>query len=81
MASGGQRQQVFLGEEIAHRRKYSEETARQVDEEVKRIVDEAYQRASTMLGENREILDRVADLLLEKEEVSGEEVLNLIDGK
>jgi cell division protease FtsH len=77
LALGGQRQHVFLGEEIAQRREYSEETARQVDEEIKTILDESYERASSTLKEYREALDRVADALLAREEILGEEVAEL----
>jgi len=78
MALGGRRQQVFLGEEIAHRREYSEATAREVDEEIKLIVDEAYQRARETLQTHRHKLDAVADALLEREEIPGDEVLRLV---
>jgi len=81
MASGGQRQQVFLGEEIAQRPKYSEATARQVDEEVQRILEESYQRASQMLQENRAGLDRVAEQLLEREEILGDDVAGIVQGR
>jgi cell division protease FtsH len=69
---------VFLGEEIAQRREYSEETARQVDEEIRAILDESYERASITLEEYREALDQVADALLQREEIPGKEVAELI---
>lgn len=78
MAFGDERQQVFLGEEIAQRRDYSEMTAREVDEEIKSILEAAYMRARSTLEENREGLDRLAEALLEREEVPGEEVLELL---
>jgi cell division protease FtsH len=78
LAFGGERQHVFLGEEIAQRREYSEETAHQVDEEIKAILDESYERAWTTLKAYRDALDLVADALLEREEVLGEEVFELI---
>ena len=78
MAAGGERRQVFLGEEIAHQRQYSEATAREVDEEVKSIVEQAYDRARETIEERRDVLDRVADLLKEREEITGEEVLELL---
>ncbi len=81
VALGGQRQQVFLGEEIAHRREYSEETAREVDEEVRNILEEAYQRAVEALETHRQELDAVAEALLEKEEIPGEEVVRLVKGE
>jgi cell division protease FtsH len=81
VALGGEREQVFLGEEIAHRRNYSETTAREVDEEIKRILGAAYRRASEVLNQYREELDAVADALLSKEEIAGEEVLRLVNSE
>ncbi len=78
MAAGGQRRQVFLGEEIAHQKNYSEATAREVDEEVKAIVDGAYARAKETIESHRDILDRVAELLKEHEEIEGAEVTELL---
>jgi hypothetical protein len=75
---GGRREQVFLGEEIAQRREYSEMTAREVDEEIKAILEESYERAVGTLQEHRSELDRVADALLESEEIPGDKVLELI---
>jgi cell division protease FtsH len=79
MALGGRREQVFLGEEIAQRREYSERTAREIDEEIKAILDQAYGRATETLKAHREGLERLADALLEKEEIPGERVTELID--
>lgn len=55
-----------------------EDTARKIDEEVKNILDDSYQRAVNTLQEYREALDRLADALVEKEEIPGEDVLSLI---
>lgn len=79
VALGGRREQVFLGEEIAQRREYSEQTAREIDEEIKAILDQAYDRAASTLKEHRDKLERLADALLEKEEIPGDEVLALIE--
>lgn len=76
---GGENQQVFLGEQIGQQRHYSEETAREVDEEIKSILDEAYTRAKDTLKTYREQLDELAQALLEKEELTGKEVLKLFD--
>jgi cell division protease FtsH len=57
---------------------YSEETARLIDEEVKRIVDGAYGRAKTLLQENQDRLKALNSVLLEKEVLSGEEVKHLL---
>jgi cell division protease FtsH len=78
LALGGRSEQVFLGEEIAQRREYSEMTAREIDEEIKAILEESYERAVSTLQEHRSELDRVAEALLESEEIPGEKVLELI---
>lgn len=78
VAYGGQREQVFLGEEITQRRDYSETTAHEVDEETRKILTEAYERARDLLVENREGLDRLVDQLLEDEVLSGEKVLEIL---
>jgi cell division protease FtsH len=78
LALGGQRQHVFLGEEIAQGRDYSEATARQVDKEIRAILDESYERALGTLRKYREALDVVADALLTREEIPGEEVVELV---
>jgi cell division protease FtsH len=78
IALGSQRGEVFLGEEIGHRREYSEATAREIDEEVSAILEEAYDQAVALLEDHREGLDRVADSLLENEEISGNLVLELV---
>ncbi len=75
---GGGEEQVFLGEEIAKRRDYSESTAREVDEEVKAILNEAFTRAKDTLQDHREGLEKVVERLLEVEEIPGEEVLDLL---
>jgi len=67
-----------LGYGLFQRPEYSEATARQVDEEIKKILKEAYDRAVDVLREHRDGLDRVANDLLEKEEVPGKEVLALV---
>jgi cell division protease FtsH len=81
LALGGAREHVFLGEEIGERRQYSEVTAREVDEEIRAVVDQAYKRAEKTLREHRDGLDRVADALLEHEEIPGDKVLELLGMK
>ncbi len=73
-ASGGPQEQVFLGEEIARQRDHSEETAREADQAVRRILDGAWERATETLEAHRHALDGVAELLLEREEITGREV-------
>ena len=71
---------VFLGDEIAKGREYSEVTAREVDEEIRRISENAFQRAVDTLTEHREAFDQLADMLVQREEVPGKDVLELVDG-
>ena len=71
-------EQVFLGREIAQHRDYSESTAQKIDEEINKLIKDAYQRATDVLNENVDILHKLADLLLEKETVLGKELDELI---
>jgi cell division protease FtsH len=71
---------VFLGEELAKGREYSDQTAREVDEEIRRITEDAFQRAVDTLNENRDAFDRLASMLIEREEVPGKDVLQLVRG-
>ncbi|WP_263821380.1 ATP-dependent zinc metalloprotease FtsH [Salinibacter sp.] len=71
---------VFLGEEIAKGREYSDDTAREVDEEIRRISENAFRRAVETLTENRDAFDQLAEMLIEREEVSGKDVLKLVNG-
>ena len=70
---GTDQDEVFLGRGFAQEKSYSEETAGIIDEEIKRIIDWAYERATTILKENRDKLDKVAAVLMEKEKITGEE--------
>ena len=72
---------IFLGREIAQHRDYSEATAIEIDREVKRFVDEAYDRAMTMLKEHREELESIAEALLQREVLDGKEVQALLEGR
>jgi cell division protease FtsH len=78
-APGGQKEQVFLGEEISRSREYSEETARKVDGAVHELVETAHARAREVLESYRAVLDEVADILLEREEVGGDEVMEMLE--
>jgi cell division protease FtsH len=80
LALGGPRQHVFLGEEIGRPREYSEATAREIDEEVTRILNEAFERASGTLREHEQQLDALSGLLLEKEVLEGREVIEVLRG-
>ena len=78
---GKKEEQIFLGREIAQHRDFSEETARQIDLEVRRLIDEAYQSAHTLVEEHSEAMHRIAAALLERETIDAEEIRMLIDGK
>jgi cell division protease FtsH len=77
---GRREEQVFLGRDIARHQDYSEDTAIHIDQEVKRIVEQNYSRARTILSENRPVLERIAAALLEREVLDAEEVRMLIEG-
>jgi len=78
---GKKEEQIFLGREIAQHRDFSEETARQIDLEVRRLIDEAYQSAHGIVETNADAMHRIAAALLERETIDAEEVKMLIDGK
>ena len=69
---------MFLGRDIAAERDFSEDTAAAIDEEVSLLVAEAHRRATEVLSANRAVLDRLADLLVEKETVDAEELQELL---
>jgi len=78
---GKKEEQIFLGREIAQHQDYSESTAVLIDQEVKRIVLQAYERAKEVVRGNRDALIRVAEALLEYEVLDGEEVAALVKGE
>ena len=69
----GGHEEVFLGRDFTSQRSYSEETAAEIDREVKSIVDRAYENAKQILEDNRNYLEQVASILMEKEKMSAEE--------
>src|SRR5881398_3119141 len=81
LAYGKKDEAIFLGREIAQHRDYSEDTAIQIDKEVKRIVNGGYEKAKNILGKNRDILERIAQALLEREVIDANEVKLLMEGK
>lgn len=70
---GDDSEEVFIGRDLAHTRSYGELVAGEIDQEVKRIVDECYARAKSIILEHRDVLDSCAKLLLEKEKIGREE--------
>ena len=81
MAIGDTEHEVFLGREIGSRRQVSESVQQNVDAEVKRLLDEAYVSAMKMLEENRPLLERIAEALLERETLDREDIDLLAAGK
>ncbi|WP_300787663.1 ATP-dependent zinc metalloprotease FtsH [uncultured Desulfovibrio sp.] len=81
LAIGETGEEVFIGREWVQNKNYSEDTARLVDAEVKRIVEEAHARCHSLLQENLEILHRIARALLERETITGEELDLLMEDK
>jgi cell division protease FtsH len=78
LSFGKKEEQIFLGREISQHRDYSEDTAIQIDREVRRIVEEGYSRAVTILEENRDSLVRLAEALLEYETLDRNDVEAII---
>jgi len=72
--------EVFIGRDLAHTRAYGENIAGVIDQEIKRIIDECYQKSKEILMEHETILHRCADLLLEKEKISRDEFEALFEG-
>jgi cell division protease FtsH len=79
IAFGQKEEHIFLGREIAQHRDYSEQTAIQIDGEVRRIVDGAYQTARRILQEHEALLHQIAAALLEKETLEGKDIDAIID--
>ena len=77
----GDNEEIFVGRDFQTKASYSEETARSIDEEVRRIVNEAYDKAIRLLTENRNYLDVMARLLIERETIYTDEVNMIIEGK
>ena len=71
--------EVFIGRDLAHTRGYSESVATRIDAEIKRIVDECYIKAKEIIKENEDVLNKCAELLLEKEKISRSEFEALFD--
>ena len=81
LAYGKKDEAIFLGREITQHSDYSEDTAIQIDKEVKRIVNGGYENAKRLLSTNRETLERIAQALLEREVIDANEVKMLMEGK
>uniref|UniRef100_B8HXM3 ATP-dependent zinc metalloprotease FtsH n=1 Tax=Cyanothece sp. (strain PCC 7425 / ATCC 29141) TaxID=395961 RepID=B8HXM3_CYAP4 len=74
----GQTGEVFLGRDLMSRSEYSEEIAARIDAQVRELVQHAYEQAIRLMRENREVIDRLVDLLVEKETIDGEEFRQIV---
>ncbi|HEV2276147.1 MAG TPA: ATP-dependent zinc metalloprotease FtsH [Acidobacteriaceae bacterium] len=77
---GKKEEQIFLGREIAQHRDFSEETARQIDAEVRSLVDDAYRSAYTILETHKDVMHRMAKALLDRETLDATEIRMIIEG-
>ncbi len=79
MAYGKNQENVFMGRDFGHQRDYSEQVAYEIDQEIKRIVDERYELAKQLLSENRDMLERISKELLDKETIDDKEFEELMN--
>ena len=79
MAYGKNQENVFMGRDFGHQRDYSEQVAFEIDEEMKRIVDEKYEEAKNLLNSHRDMLEAIAKELLDKETIDAEEFQDIMD--
>jgi cell division protease FtsH len=78
---GAKEEQVFLGKDFSSQKNFSDQTAKLIDQEVKTLVMDGYTRATDLLTKNRDILENMAQALLERETIDGKDIENLIAGK
>lgn len=81
MSFGKKEEQIFLGREISQHRDYSETTAIAIDAQVRKLVDNGYNRARKYIEDHRDAMIRIAEALLEREVLDGSEVIQLIKGE
>ena len=81
LSYGSKEEQVFLGRDFSNQKNFSDQTAKLIDQEVKTLVMGGYNRATELLKKNRDTLENLAQALLERETLTGDEVKNIIDGK
>ncbi|MBQ2861697.1 MAG: ATP-dependent zinc metalloprotease FtsH, partial [Oscillospiraceae bacterium] len=78
---GSDENEVFLGRDYGQNKHYSDDIASDIDSEIRRLVDEAYERTESILNEHRDKLDAVAAVLMEKEKVTGKEFEDIMNPK
>jgi cell division protease FtsH len=81
MTFGKKEEQIFLGREIAQHRDYSEDTAIKIDQEVRKLVNRGYTTAKQLIEENREVLERIARALIEREVLDANEIKMLVENQ
>jgi cell division protease FtsH len=74
---GDDNEEVFIGRDLAQTRNYGEQVASQIDAEIKRVIEDSYQDALRIIGENLDVLHQIAELLMKNEKVSGEDIRKL----
>ncbi len=79
MAYGKNQENVFMGRDFGHQRDYSEQVAFEIDEEMKRIVDEKYEEAKALLSSHRDMLEAISKELLDKETIDAEEFQDIMN--
>ena len=79
MAYGKNQENVFMGRDFGHQRDYSEQVAFEIDEEMKKIVDEKYEEAKNLLNSNRDMLEAISKELLDKETINAEEFQDIMN--
>ncbi len=77
---GNKQELVFLGREISEQRNYSEKVAEEIDEEVRRLVDHAYQTARQIVTENMDRMQKLVKILLDEETIEGDDLKRVLDG-
>ncbi len=81
VALGHKEELVFLGREIGEQKNYSEKTAEAIDEEIRVLIDEGYQRAVTIMHDHRDVLDRIAKALIQYETLDGDNLERVFRGE
>ena len=78
---GAKEEQVFLGKDMSSQKNFSDQTAKLIDQEVKTLVMDGYTRATDLLTKNRDVLEKMAQALLERETLDGQDIKDIISGK
>ena len=79
LSFGSDQEEVFIGKDFGQTRNYSESVAAEIDKEMKNIIDDCYKTCETLLNEHMEVLHRVAEILIEKEKIEGDEFLAIFN--